>query len=360
MSAESLLSGSLSPRSQLPRSPFRLGFMLRIPVSPTGDVRDQAALFRDALTLAIAAEDLGFDSLWLTQHHFGAVDSALPSPLVFHAAVAARTRRIRLGTTVVTASLEQPIRLAEDAATLDLLSGGRVELGLGTSSDRVERAVFGVAAEQQRERLHRHAIEIARLLGGGPVADAVADAAEARLEPRAPSLATRLWLATTTRAHACFAAEHGFGLLSSGQASLHAGDRDYVAHYADESRRHGHEPRVGLSRGLFPTRDAEEARRLLAPHAARFAERGRRLGWLPDTFTPDDFFKRDDFHFGPVDDVVERLRRDTGVPHATELLTGMLSARLTPRELMPVMERIARDVAPALGWRPATGADHHE
>jgi hypothetical protein len=55
------------------------------------------------------------------------------------------------------------------------------------------------------------------------------------------------------------------------------------------------------------------------------------------------------------DEVIKRLRRDPGMPFATELLTGMLSARLTPRELMPVMEAIARDVAPTLGWRPGAG-----
>jgi alkanesulfonate monooxygenase SsuD/methylene tetrahydromethanopterin reductase-like flavin-dependent oxidoreductase (luciferase family) len=118
------------------RTPFRLGFMLRIPTpwngSDAGDTVDVRQMFANALTLAEAADQLGFDSLWLTQHHFGAVDSALPSPLVFHAAVAARTRHIRLGTTVITAPLEHPIRLAEDAATLDVISGGRVEVGLGT------------------------------------------------------------------------------------------------------------------------------------------------------------------------------------------------------------------------------------
>jgi hypothetical protein len=94
---------------------------------------------------------------------------------------------------------------------------------------------------------------------------------------------------------------------------------------------------------------------MLMPHAVRFTERGKRFGWVPETFVPDDFFDREDFHFGRPEDVVESLRRDPGMPYATELLTGMLSARLTPRELLPVLERIAVDVAPALGWRPRSG-----
>jgi hypothetical protein len=122
----------------------RLGFMLRV---PNGD--DLESRYRDALELVVAADQLGFDSFWVTQHHFGSVDCPLSSPLVFLAAAAARTKSIRLGTTVITASLENPIRLAEDAATLDVISGGRVELGLGTSTNPLERAAFGICAEGQ-------------------------------------------------------------------------------------------------------------------------------------------------------------------------------------------------------------------
>lgn len=336
-------------------TPFRLGFMLRIPT--TADARDETGLrqmFADALTLAEAADQLGFDSLWLTQHHFGAVDSPLSSPLVFHAAIAARTRHIKLGTTVITAPLEHPIRLAEDAATLDVTSGGRVELGLGTSSDRFEREVFGVAAETQRDDLHRTALRLKRAFAG----EAIGEDPASIIEPRSPSLAHRIWLATATRAHALFAAEHGFGLVTNYRpAMLDEGQRDYVAAYADAARAHGHVPRMGLSRSVFPTADPVAARRFLMPHAARFAERGKRYGWVPSTFTTEDYFLKEDLHFGHPDDVIEGLRRDPGMPHATELLTGMLSAKLTPRELMPVIERIAIDVAPALGWRPRASRD---
>src|SRR5690606_13296596 len=131
---------------------------------------------------------------WITQHHFGAVDSSLPSPLVFLAAVAARTRRIRLGTTVITAPLEHPIRLAEDAATLDVMSGGRVELGLGTASSEIERAAFGIAAEEQRDVLHRTTLALVDMFKGRPRAGV----AEAVIQPRTPCLAERICMATST------------------------------------------------------------------------------------------------------------------------------------------------------------------
>lgn len=330
--------------------PFRLGFMLRIPVVDEHGCENALRLFDDALTLAIVADDLGFDSLWLTQHHFGSVDSSLPSPLVFLAAVAARTRRIRLGTTVITASLEHPIRLAEDAATLDVISRGRVELGLGTSSSEIEQAAFGVCAGEQRARLHRTALDVRGAFEGHPCGDNPSTV----VLPHRPCLGQRMWLATATRAHAAFAATHGFGLITNYRpSSLKVDDAGYLDAYLSECARTGVPPRVAMSRSIFPTESKAAARAALQSHAERYTERGRRLKWLPDSFTCDDYFARDDFHYGHPNEVVQSLARDPGLPYTTELLTGMLSARLSPRELIPVMERIAVDVAPALGWRPA-------
>ncbi len=95
-----------------------------------------AQVYRETVELAVAAEEQGFASFWVAQHHAGALEGLLPSPLVLLAAVAERTATIRLGTAVVAASLEDPRRLAEDAAVLDQLSGGRLELGSAQAPTR--------------------------------------------------------------------------------------------------------------------------------------------------------------------------------------------------------------------------------
>src|SRR5439155_1251076 len=113
---------------------------------------DAADSYRLALELFATAEQLGYDSGWVAQHHFLNGSGRLPSTLTFLAAAAERTRRIRLGTAIVILPLEDPIRVAEDAAVVDAISGGRLELGLGTGGDPLTFAAFGRDVAARRER----------------------------------------------------------------------------------------------------------------------------------------------------------------------------------------------------------------
>src|SRR3954469_7410573 len=109
---------------------LKLGFLTRLEVGA-----DAADSYRFALEMFTAAEQLGFDTGWVAQHHFLNGEGRLPSAFPFLAAAAERTGRIGLGTAIVTLPLEDPVRVAEDAAFVDTISGGRLQLGLGPGDD---------------------------------------------------------------------------------------------------------------------------------------------------------------------------------------------------------------------------------
>lgn len=115
-------------------------------------------VYQDYLEDVVLAEDLGFDSVWLSEHHFDD-DSWSPSPLALAAAIATRTRRIRIGTFIVILPLHHPLQVAEDAATVDLLSSGRFELGVGQGYRVAEFAGYGVPRDA-RPSLLEEGVEI--------------------------------------------------------------------------------------------------------------------------------------------------------------------------------------------------------
>jgi alkanesulfonate monooxygenase SsuD/methylene tetrahydromethanopterin reductase-like flavin-dependent oxidoreductase (luciferase family) len=148
---------------------FGLWYDFRNPgVEDGGHAPPFEALYRDALAQIELAEGMGFDSVWLTEHHF-CDDGYTPSPLVIAGAIAARTSRMRIGTNLIVLPLHDPIRIAEDAATLAILTDGRFDLGVAVGYREMEFAAFGRKL-RHRPSLMEEAVEvIRRAWSGGPV-----------------------------------------------------------------------------------------------------------------------------------------------------------------------------------------------
>jgi probable F420-dependent oxidoreductase len=143
----------------------RVGIGLFTAQLPAGSSRSFAQEYRETLEIVRLAEQVGFDSAWVSEHH-GSSDGYLPSLLPALAAFAAVTERIELGTGVVLTPLHDPLRLAEDAAVVDQLSGGRLLLGLGNGSREEEFRMFGVPMSERAVRTEE-TIEILRRAWSG-------------------------------------------------------------------------------------------------------------------------------------------------------------------------------------------------
>ena len=149
------------PTTRLPR--FGLYYDFR---NPAFAGRSFARLYAETLEQAAWAErELGFGSAWISEHHL-AVDGYTPSPLTLAAALATRTERMRIGTSIVILPLQHPVRLAEDALTVHAISGGRFMLGVGLGYRAVEFAGFGISMRDRRGRLEE-GIDILRAAFAG-------------------------------------------------------------------------------------------------------------------------------------------------------------------------------------------------
>jgi alkanesulfonate monooxygenase SsuD/methylene tetrahydromethanopterin reductase-like flavin-dependent oxidoreductase (luciferase family) len=163
---------------------MELGFGIITCQRHPGDPRTDAELYADALDLAVLAEELGFDSVWASEHHF-VDDGYLPASLPLCAAIAARTTRVRIGTGLLLMPLHDPLRIAEDAAVVDLLTGGRLILGLGLGWREEEFEGFGVPLGDRVRRMEQ-AVGVLRGAWAGEAVSAGGSAVRVTPRPARP------------------------------------------------------------------------------------------------------------------------------------------------------------------------------
>ncbi len=338
----------------------RIGFLSfgHWSASPHSQVRSASDALLQTIELAVAAEELGADGAYVRVHHFA---SQLGSPFPLLAAIGARTSRVEIGTAVVDMRYENPFYMAEDAGAADLIAGGRLQLGISRGSP--EQVIdgfryFGYApaeGETDADMARRHTEAFLELLSGqgfarpNPRPMFPNPPGLLRLEPHSPGLRERIWWGAGSNATAAWAGRLGMNLMSStlkfdesGQP-LHVQQTEQIEAFREAWREagHQHDPRVSVSRSIFPLVD-ERDRAYFGGEAGDADS----IGYLDEQTRA--VFGRT--YAAEPDELVRQLATDTAIAAADTLLLTV------PNQLgvdynAHVIESILRDVAPELGWR---------
>ncbi|MBW4718301.1 LLM class flavin-dependent oxidoreductase [Saccharothrix obliqua] len=229
--------------------------------------RPWADHYARSLELCEEADARGADGVWFTEHHLFE-DGYLPQPLTFAAAAAARTRRVRIGTAVLLPALRKPAQLAEEAAVVDLISGGRLELGIGAGYRVPEYELFGANPNRKFAETERVVREVRRLW------------AEGGITPLPLQDPVPLWGGFYGPRGARLAGRLGIGLL-------HISAEMFV-HYREGLVEGGHDPATARVSDLLPVLladDPDEAWARVAPHLAH-QQNTYRLGSVEGTDHP--------------------------------------------------------------------------
>ncbi|SDY84944.1 LLM class flavin-dependent oxidoreductase [Citreimonas salinaria] len=320
--------------------------------------RSAADALLQSVDLAVAAEELGADGAYFRVHHFA---QQLASPFPLLAAIGARTQSIEIGTAVIDMRYENPLYMAEDAGSADLISGGRLQLGISRGSP--EQVIDGwrhfgyepAEGTTDADMGRRHAEVLLDVLRGEGFARPNPNPmfpnppGLLRLEPHSMGLRDRIWWGAGSNATAVWAAQLGMNLQSStlkddetGQP-FHVQQAEQIRAYrhAWTDAGHAHTPRVSVSRSIFPLVSNEDR-----AYFGRGNQGQDQIGYL-DAQTRAIFGRS---YADEPDRLVSQLAGDEAIAEADTLLLTI------PNQLgvdynAHVIEAILKHVAPALGWR---------
>lgn len=326
--------------------------------SPQSQTRSAADTLLQSIELAVAAEQLGADGAYFRVHHFA---RQLASPFPLLAAVGARTSRIEIGTAVIDMRYENPLYMIEDAGAADLISRGRLQLGISRGSP--EQVIDGwryfgfqpAEGESDADMGRRHAEVFLDLLRGHGFAQPNPrpmfpnPPGLLRLEPLAEGLRERIWWGAGSNATAVWAAKLGMNLQSSTLKNDETGEPFHIQQAAQirayraawKEAGHSRTPRVSVSRSIFALVDDRDR-----TYFGHEREGEDQIGFLDERTRA--IFGRS--YAAEPDVLIEQLKADEAIAEADTLLLTV------PNQLgvdynAHVIEAILTQVAPALGWR---------
>jgi alkanesulfonate monooxygenase SsuD/methylene tetrahydromethanopterin reductase-like flavin-dependent oxidoreductase (luciferase family) len=326
--------------------------------SPQLETRSAADALLQSIDLAVEAERLGMDGAYFRVHHFA---RQLASPFPLLAAVGAKTRKIEIGTAVIDMRYENPHYMAEDAGAADLISGGRLQLGISRGSP--EQVIdgwryFGYRLNEGEDDAalgRRHSEEFLELLRGkgfarpNPRPMFPNPPGLLRLEPHSEGLRDRIWWGSASNATAAWAAKLGMNLQTSTLKFDESGEPLHIQQAAQirsfraawKEAGHTRTPRVSVSRSIFALIDDRDR-----AYFGRGGQEDDKIGFLDETTRA--VFGRS--YAAEPDDLIEQLRKDEAIAESDTLLLTVPN-QLGVAYNAHVMEAILTTVAPALGWR---------
>ena len=336
-----------------PSSPLRkLGFL----TIGLFDGDDPGPGHESTLAVIELGEQLGFDSAWLRHRH---LQYGISSPVAVLAAASQRTSRIDLGTAVIPLGWEKPLRLAEDLATVDLLSGGRVNPGVSVGPpmrwEDVKDALYPDTADVEDfgyERVER----LLRMVRGDRVSGFSGTAGieefSDRVQPHSPGLAARLWYGGASLRSAQWAGERGLNLLTSSVVKAEESEDFAEIQRAQVRRFRDHHPdgnaaRVSQGLVVVPTDTASPEQVAKYEHyaASRLARTSEPQGPARMMFAPD--------LVGTSQEIAERLYAHAGFLEVDEVAFA-LPFSFAHEDYVQILTDLATRLGPALGWQPAS------
>lgn len=326
------------------------------------DPADPGPGHQSTLEIIELGERLGFDSAWLRHRH---LQFGISSPIAVMAAASQRTTRIELGTAVTPLGWENPLRLAEDLATVDLLAGGRINPGLSVGEpmhyDTVKHELYPDSSEAE-DFSYARMDRLARLIAGEPVRDfsgkqGVVEEFSNRVEPHSPGLRDRLWYGAGSTKSAVWAGANGFNLLSSSVVFPEADQepdfalvqQSQIRAFREAAQGHG-AARVSQGLVVIPTDSASPAQR---EKYQRYVDERTPRTQAPQgpkgmLFAPD--------LIGTSDEIAEQLYAHAGFQEVDEVAFA-LPFSFDHEDYVQILTDIAGSLGPALGWTPAEGPE---
>lgn len=333
---------------------MRFSLFYNFDVTPEQDIPE---LYRDVEEQAVLADRLGFDAIWLAEHHF-TVYGRLPAPLTYLAWIGARTSRIGLGTAVVEAPYYHPLRLAEDAALLDVLSGGRARLGVGSGAARMkpeEFLKFGIPVEEKTART-LEAIEV--------LDRAFSDRSlrfegeffrydDVELNPRPVQPARDLIWVAGSQSTVELAGERGYGLLVP-RVGATDGHREIVRRYREAAN--GRPSFVSMLRFVYVAETEREAQEQTRRTFGRYAKYDCGVDWDGRTDSDEyvDLAERMHFVIGTPDQVRDQLVAWQDEFGFDEIMCQLYAAGMDHADSLRSLELLGTEVMPRL---QATGVE---